>query len=124
MCAETIKFSERVALDSIVTNEVAPEEELLFEQERMSGDVPALKGQEHQKVGKSKQDSMGPDKESTNAGTNTSPLADWKVVDSLYLLNPLYDVTPAEYIDSIITELGSLTPASSAAVQRLSGEVE
>lgn len=124
MCAETIKFSERVALDSIVTNEIAPEEELLLEQERKADDVPSSKDSLPQKAGKGKPDATAFDKMSIDADNNSNPLAGWKGVDNLHLLNIMYDVTPAEFVDIIITELGSLKPASSAAVQRLSGQVE
>ena len=45
----------------------------------------------------------------------TSCLSSWKQVESLRLLNLLYDVTPADLITIVITELGTM-PCSSAPV--------
>lgn len=73
MLCETIKFTERVALDSIVHNEIAPADELV---------IPR------------------------------GPLEKWVDVKNLQLCNPMYDVTPAEYITMIITESGNVPPTS------------
>jgi len=82
---ETVKFTERVALDSIVLNEIAPAEELV---------IPggALEG--------------------------------WKDTKKLQLCNPMYDVTPAEYIHMIITESGNVPPTSVPVLHRLVNEPE
>lgn len=52
-----------------------------------------------------------------NTSTSTSgsnPLQGWKTTrnQGLQLLNLMYDVTPAEYLDMVITELGCLPPSS------------
>lgn len=80
---ETIKFTERVALDSIVHNEIAPADELV---------VPG------------------------------GPLEKWKDVKKLQLCNPMYDVTPAEYIQLIVTESGNVPPTSVPVLHRLGNE--
>lgn len=80
---ETIKFTERVALDSIVLNEIAPPDELVI-----SG----------------------------------GPLEKWKDTRNLQLCNPLYDVTPAEYIQMIISESGNVPPTSVPVLHRLGNE--
>jgi translation initiation factor eIF-2B subunit delta len=82
---ETVKFTERVALDSIVLNEIAPADELV---------IPggALEG--------------------------------WKDVKKLQLCNPMYDVTPADYIQMIVTESGSVPPTSVPVLHRLVNEPE
>ena len=82
---ETVKFTERVALDSIVLNEIAPADELI---------IPggALEG--------------------------------WRDVKNLQLCNPMYDVTPAEYIQMIVTESGSVPPTSVPVLHRLVNEPE
>ncbi|KAB8360802.1 hypothetical protein FH972_024536 [Carpinus fangiana] len=85
VCAESIKFTERVALDSLAMNELGPEEELV--------------GSE---------------------GEGEQSLHGWRDKEHLQLLNPLYDVTPAEYIAVVITELGSLPATSAPVVQRIS----
>lgn len=86
VCCESVKFSDRVALDSIEMNEIAPADELLL-----------LGGHGGEK-----------------------PLAKWRDVPNLQLLNLMYDLTPAEYIDMVITEYGSLPPSSVPVVHRLS----
>jgi len=80
---ETIKFTERVALDSIVHNEIAPADELV---------IPG------------------------------GPLTRWQKVEHLQLCNPMYDITPAEYIQMIVTELGNVPPTSVPVLHRLGNE--
>ena len=84
VCCESIKFTDKVALDSIVTNEVAPPGELLVQ------------------------------------GKAATALTNWQDLPNLQLLNPMYDVTPAEFINMVITEYGSLPPSSVPVVHRLS----
>ncbi|KAH9216069.1 hypothetical protein DL95DRAFT_435359 [Leptodontidium sp. 2 PMI_412] len=80
---ETIKFTERVALDSIVHNEIAPADELV---------IPG------------------------------GPLEKWGDVKKLQLCNPMFDVTPAEYIQMIVTESGNVPPTSVPVLHRLGNE--
>lgn len=80
---ETIKFTERVALDSIVHNEIAPADELV---------IPG------------------------------GALSNWGDIRHLQLCNPMYDVTPAEYIQMIITESGNVPPTSVPVLHRLENE--
>ncbi|PQE30153.1 translation initiation factor eif-2b delta subunit protein [Rutstroemia sp. NJR-2017a WRK4] len=82
---ETIKFTDRVALDSIVHNEIAPADELVI-----SG----------------------------------GPLEKWNDIKKLQLCNPMYDVTPAEYIDMIVTESGNVPPTSVPVLHRLGNEAQ
>jgi len=93
VCCESVKFTEKVALDSIVSNEVAPPDELITATPLTSGSSQEVKG---------------------------SPLANWRDTPNLQLLNIMYDVTPAEYIKMVITEYGSLPPSSVPVVHRLS----
>jgi translation initiation factor eIF-2B subunit delta len=86
---ESIKCTEKVALDSIVLNEIAPPDELL---------LPPRPGQ-------------------TSGG-----LAGWRDKKHLQLLNLMYDVTPADYIAMIVTELGIVPPSSVPVLQRLANE--
>jgi translation initiation factor eIF-2B subunit delta len=88
VCCESIKFTDRVALDSIVSNEVAPAEELLLEGED---------------GGKSREKTV--DK--------------WTDTPNLQILNIMHDVTPAEYVQLVVTEYGSLPPSSVPAVLRI-----
>jgi translation initiation factor eIF-2B subunit delta len=89
---ESVKCTERVALDSIVFNEVAPSDELLLPSER-NPDLPG-------------------------------PLARWRDVKHLQLLNIMHDVTPADYLSMIVTELGIVPPSSVPVLQRLANEAQ
>ena len=100
VCCESIKFTDRVALDSIVHNEIAPPDELL---------LPPVKGNER----------MGT-KEEKEEESSQAPLDNWRDVQGLQLLNLMYDLTPAECISVVITEYGFLPPSSVPVVHRLS----
>jgi len=84
VCCESVKFTDKVALDSIVSNEVAPPDELIIQ------------------------------------GESTTALSAWRDSPNLQLLNLMYDVTPADYINMVVTEYGSLPPSSVPVVHRLS----
>jgi translation initiation factor eIF-2B subunit delta len=112
---QSVKFTEKVALDSIVTNEVAPAEELLTESERrellpLRSLMPTSKTD----------DKTGADEDKPD----TTDVLKW-IDDSknLHHLQVLYDVTPAHYINMVITEYGSLPPSSVPVVHRLSTNV-
>jgi translation initiation factor eIF-2B subunit delta len=107
---ESVKFTERVALDSIVGNEVAPADELLSEIEREA--LLPLRPILPQSLRKG-------DNEETKA--ETGDVLRWiEESPNLQMLQVLYDVTPAEYINMVITEYGSLPPSSVPVVHRLS----
>ena len=97
ICCESVKFSDRVALDSIVSNEIAPAAELI-----MANSVDKVS-----------------DVNAINSETN-SALHMWTATPNIQMLNILYDVTPAEYITMVVTELGSLPPTSVPVVHRIS----
>jgi translation initiation factor eIF-2B subunit delta len=112
---ESVKFTERVALDSIVGNEIAPAEELLSESEREA--LLPLKSHLPQSL-LSKLDIKEDDAEKK---TDSRDVLKWiDQADNLQFLQILYDVTPAEYINMVITEYGSLPPSSVPVVHRLS----
>ncbi|KAI9698744.1 MAG: hypothetical protein M1836_003854 [Candelina mexicana] len=96
VCCESVKFTEKVALDSIVVNEVASPDELVVS--APSANVTSTSAVE----------------------SLSSPLLKWRETPNLRLLNLMYDVTPAEYIKMVVTELGSLPPSSVPVVYRLS----
>lgn len=121
VCCETVKFTDRVALDSIVVNEIADADELVSTQppQQVTGlpDPPAPQP-EPKKGGKPV---ANPTPEPNAALKNaTSPLKDWKDTRNLQLLNIMYDVTPAEYVDMVVTEMGSLPPSAVPIVHRMS----
>ncbi len=112
---ESVKFTEKVALDSIVGNEVAPAHELLSESERAA----LLPLEPHLP----KPQAARADDKAAAENAGSAPLDVLRWIDearNLHHLQVLYDVTPAEYIDMVITEYGSLPPSSVPVVHRLS----
>ncbi|KAK4631614.1 putative translation initiation factor eIF-2B subunit delta [Fulvia fulva] len=105
VCCESVKFSGKVALDSIVINEVAPAEELLLPAKPQLS-IPTSK------------DSRSDEGEETKLKN----LHDWKDIQNLQILNLMYDITPAEYIRMVICEYGSVPPSSVPVVHRLANE--
>jgi translation initiation factor eIF-2B subunit delta len=98
---ESVKFTGKVALDSIVLNEVAPAEELIMPIDSSAQNSPEA---------------------GEGEGLKERSLADWREIKNLQLLNLMYDVTPAEYIKMVICEYGSLPPSSVPVVHRLANE--
>jgi translation initiation factor eIF-2B subunit delta len=74
---ESYKFSEKILVDSLAQNEVAPAEELLETQEER--DVWLKKIEQY---------------------------------PTLQVFNPMYDVTPVEYLEELISEYGKLPPSA------------
>ncbi|KAE8369586.1 hypothetical protein BDV27DRAFT_120542 [Aspergillus caelatus] len=126
VCCETVKFTDRVALDSIVVNEIADADELVPSQplKQVTGlpdpadEADTKKGDA--KKGGNKAAANAPPAESTPLPEGSSPLANWKETPNLQLLNIMYDVTPAEYVDMVVTEMGSLPPSAVPIVHRMS----
>ncbi|KAL1999221.1 hypothetical protein VTN02DRAFT_4867 [Thermoascus thermophilus] len=130
VCCETVKFTDRVALDSIVVNEIADADELVatHSPQQVTGlPDPAAASAEPGQGGKggSGKAHQGGSSAETGAGSSlskssSSPLKDWKDTPNLQLLNIMYDVTPAEYVDMVVTEMGSLPPSAVPIVHRMS----
>jgi translation initiation factor eIF-2B subunit delta len=132
VCCETVKFTDRVALDSIVVNELADADELVptHPVQQIIGLPPDSNSSTEQ--GSKRGAGNAPAKASTavNAAESLesltlqqqapSPLQKWKDTPNLQLLNIMYDVTPAEYVDMIVTEMGSLPPSAVPVVHRMS----
>jgi translation initiation factor eIF-2B subunit delta len=112
---ESIKFTERVQLDSIVGNEVAPSDEMISEAEReaLVGLKPFLP--------QSLLNRLGDSNEEEGKKTEPGEVLKWiEGAGNLQMLQVLYDVTPAEYIDIVVSEFGSLPPTSVPVVYRSS----
>ncbi|KAL8718638.1 MAG: hypothetical protein Q9225_004256 [Loekoesia sp. 1 TL-2023] len=84
---ESVKFTDKVALDSIAMNEIAPPEELDYQGAAM---------------------------------IKERSTENWRDTPNFQPLNLMYDLTPKECIDMVITEFGSLPPSSVPVVHRLS----
>lgn len=121
---ESVKFSSRVALDSIVGNELG-EADALVEHEgdgiitpAAATDQPAAaSGGKKGKGGKVEAD----DDDDSTAKKKVVGLEGWTEQPNLQLLNLMYDVTPTEYLDMVITELGSIPPSAVSAVNGVWG---
>ncbi|KAL3460333.1 hypothetical protein BJX64DRAFT_263307 [Aspergillus heterothallicus] len=124
VCCETVKFTDRVALDSIVVNEIADADELVVtETPHQLTDLPdpaAAAQPEPKKGGKAAASNPSPAESNTASKKDGSPLTDWRDTPNLQLLNIMYDVTPAEYVDMVVTEMGSLPPSAVPIVHRMS----
>lgn len=127
-CCESIKFSDRVQLDSVTTNELADSEDLVHNIHSKNATLkksPALEQfirqceeEAKNETKNTKQQSKTPKEpveEPLDAG---SPLKDWHSLDHLNILNIMYDLTPPEYIKKVVTELGSLPPSSVPVILR------
>lgn len=65
---------------------------------------------------------VAPPEELITTGSKPCPLLKWKDVPNLQLLNLMYDLTPAEYINVVFTEYGPIPPSSVPVIQSLSTE--
>ncbi|EXJ78506.1 translation initiation factor eIF-2B subunit delta [Capronia coronata CBS 617.96] len=141
---ETVKFSAKAVLDSIILNELGDADALVdsaqpevFSSTNLSGPgaaAAASKGSSKKSGskdkdttgkagskkpgGKDKDDDDPDDKgDFSNAG-----LEAWQDQPGLFLLNIMYDVTPADYLDLVICELGSLPPEAVPVVNGVHGD--
>ncbi|KAI4142596.1 MAG: hypothetical protein L6R39_004876 [Caloplaca ligustica] len=92
---ESVKFTDKVALDSISINEIAPPEELGYP-------------------------TPGTTTTETRGEEGEAPEQRWRDAPNFQPLNLMYDVTPEGCIHMVITEYGSLPPRSVPVVYRLS----
>jgi translation initiation factor eIF-2B subunit delta len=114
---ETIKFTGKVALDSIVMNELG-EADALVESEEPNTFIttaPINNDKDKGKGGKRNEAPEEPEKRG---------LEGWRDQSNLYLLNLMYDVTPAEYLDMVICELGGLPAGAVSVVNGVHGDDE
>lgn len=139
---ETVKFSTKAALDSIVMNEVGDPDALVevIQPEILSSTGPSPSSTANAssggKGGKSKSGGASKDHNDGNAGGgggddsdeknpgggNGRGLEGWKDQTGLFLLNLMYDVTPSQFLDLVICELGSLPPIAVPVVNGVHGD--
>lgn len=123
-CCESIKFSDRVQLDLVTTNELADPEDLI--KNLNSKQPPLRKSLALEQFMKHKEDPKKKEQPKKSSSTeckekfadNYSILQDWKSVPQLNILNIMYDLTPPMYINKVVTELGSLPPSSVPVILR------
>lgn len=123
---ESIKFTSRVALDSVVGNELGDADALveLYNSETITSMVVEAAATTGSGKGSKRGNKNADDDDSTDVTTQKKGLEGWDEQMNLQLLNLMYDVTPAEYLDLVITELGSLPPSGVPVVNRISGGEE
>ncbi|EQC40775.1 hypothetical protein SDRG_01846 [Saprolegnia diclina VS20] len=99
-CCETYKFSDRVQMDSITHNELRDPDELIssYATETNADRLNRPKSQQ--------------------AEDHPHVLADWRDLPNLKLLNLIYDLTPMEYVTTVVTEIGMIPPTSIPAIIR------
>jgi len=120
--SESVKFSAKVALDSVVMNELG-EAEALVESEQPETLTSSAPPAPSLPTAATKTSKKGKDEDDSEE-RRPKGLEGWKEVPNLYLLNLMYDVTPAEYLDMVICELGSLPPVAVPVVNGVQGEDE
>ncbi|QLL31308.1 hypothetical protein HG536_0B01710 [Torulaspora globosa] len=139
VCCESLKFSQRVQLDSVTFNELADPEDLTTIDSRNLVDRNNVRGtllKQFLKERKEEKQKMALENKANNKSTNgaSSTRADshsldddkagrnildgWQNIPSLNIVNILYDLTPPEYIKKIITEFGALPPSSVPVILR------
>lgn len=129
VCCESIKFSDRVQLDSVTLNELGDNDDLIDcnQMNHVKKSSVALQNfiethedpkdqQQQQNLGK--KNNKNNDKEKEIVKEEQLPLKDWKKSPFLNILNIMYDLTPPEYIQKIITEVGALPPSSVPVILR------
>ncbi|SGZ52851.1 CIC11C00000000507 [Sungouiella intermedia] len=124
-CCESIKFSDRVQLDSVTTNELADPEDLVAYSEGKTVRVKRslaldefIKLKEDEKKQATPRKAQGNEKDKKELSEAVDPLKDWRRIPSLNILNIMYDLTPPSFINKVVTELGSLPPSSVPVILR------
>lgn len=116
-CCESIKFLDRVQLDSVTTNELSDPEELACSTKLKVPPKRSLALEQFLELQKPESQEKPRDKKA-DKDQNVEPLRDWKKVPQLSILNIMYDLTPPTYINKVVTELGSLPPSSVPVILR------
>lgn len=98
VCCESYKFHERVQLDSITHNELLDQRLLATVPDR--ADVPAMPGWQ------------------AKGGAPPAPVTPDDKEKRVHLLNLAYDLTPADVVTVVITEMGAVPPTSVAVILR------
>ncbi|KAH3902918.1 related to Translation initiation factor eIF-2B subunit delta [Saccharomycodes ludwigii] len=137
VCCESLKFINRVQLDSLTMNELADPNDLISVNEDGHRRKNILlekfikekkKQQEVENVAYSTTTAAGVTSKNNNKKNNkqietasSTPrqgLEGWEEVPDLNIFNIMYDLTPPEYIKKIVTEFGALPPPSVPVILR------
>lgn len=139
VCCESLKFSQRVQLDSVTFNELADPDDLISIDAKNSNGRHGVRGsllnqfikerteeskktiQENKPNGKGSTTASAARTTSNsenNENSDKNILDGWQDIPCLNIVNILYDLTPPEYIKKIITEFGALPPSSVPVILR------
>ncbi|RVX74088.1 hypothetical protein B0A52_01920 [Exophiala mesophila] len=123
---ETVKFSAKAALDSVIMNEIGDPDALV---ETVQPDTisyfgpPPTTASTGGKGGAKKQGNREKDEDDADEKASSGKgLESWKEQQGLFLLNLMYDVTPPQFLDLVICELGSLPPQAVPVVNGAQGD--
>ncbi|OQU97490.1 hypothetical protein CLAIMM_03415 [Cladophialophora immunda] len=126
---ETVKFTAKAALDSIIMNELGEPDALVETTEvgilsstKAPVEANAAGKGANKKPNQQKDKRDEDDGDEKSSSSNTRGLEDWKDQPNLFLLNLMYDVTPAEFLDLVVCELGSLPPQAVPVVNGVHGD--
>lgn len=125
-CCESVKFSDKVQLDSVTNNELADGDDLI--QDLNSKKPPQKKSFSLDQFLKQHEENKKETTENTNkqqkkkveepVQDNEHPLKNWKTTPNVNILNIMYDLCPPEYIKKVVTEFGVLPPSSVPVILR------
>ncbi|CCH45331.1 Translation initiation factor eIF-2B subunit delta [Wickerhamomyces ciferrii] len=131
VCCESIKFSDRVQLDSVTLNELGDNEDLVdcYKLNHTKKSSVAMKNfinsyneteekQSQQQQQKSKKNQSNDKEKETTNEKDEFPLQNYQKSPHLNILNIMYDATPPDYIQKVITEVGALPPSSVPVILR------
>lgn len=114
---ESIKFTNRVGLDSVMLNELGDADSLIeVNQPDTFATKPKLPAPAAQKGAKKGKDE-DPREEKRKKG-----LEGWRDHQNLHLLSLMYDITPTKYLDMVITEMGCMPPSATPVVNAVNGD--
>lgn len=123
---ETVKFSAKAALDSVVMNEIGDPDALVETVQpdilSYTGPPPAIASAGGKGGAKKQSNRDKDDDDADEKGSNGKGLESWKEQQGLFLLNLMYDVTPPQFLDLVICELGSLPPRAVPVVNGAQGD--
>lgn len=115
VCCESLKFSDKVQLDSVTQNELGDPNDLINTTPINKSGFNLQTYLDNLNSGKTTTNNKKQQQQSPTVKLADDDLSNWNDYPSLNILNILYDLTPPEYIQKIITEFGAL-PASSVPV--------
>lgn len=127
-CCESVKFSDKVQLDSVTNNELAdgddiiqndtamkPPQKKCFSLEQFLKEFDSKTKEQVKPKQLQQQKKKG---EEPAEEKNENGLEDWKNIPNVNILNIMYDLCPPEYIKKVVTEFGVLPPSSVPVILR------